>query len=240
VRNDVTVRRQDGAEARYEQTLGRLAVDQVGRYDTSVTANLATDSQIGDHAAWLVHLGTADDPRVAITVDLSRTDLAALLGTLRLLDVGDRIDLTGLEADGIYDDLKLLVLGYRERLNRNEHVISFVCAPATPYEILELDAASPLAKLDSTGTTLNEDLTTTETAVDVAVSDAGLWTTSGAQVPFDIMAGGERMTVTAISGASSPQTFTVTRSVNGVVKTHSTGASVRLERPATLAYVKGT
>lgn len=242
VRNDVTVRRQDGAEARYEQTVGRLAVAQVGRYDTSVTVNVATDSQVGDHAAWLVHLGTAEDPRVSVTVDLARADLADLVGvgTLRPLDVGDRIDVVGLESTGLYDTVKLLVLGYRERLNRNEHVITFVCAPARPYETLVLDAVGSLAKLDSLGTTLNEDLDTTETGVTVAISDAGLWSTSGAQVPFDIMTGGERMTVTAVSGASSPQTFTVTRSVNGVVKPHSTGASVRLERPATLAYVRGT
>ena len=40
--------------------------------------------------------------------------------------------------------------------------------------------------------------------------------------------GGERVTVTNITGASSPQTFTVTRSVNGVVKAHTSGTDVRL------------
>ena len=36
------------------------------------------------------------------------------------------------------------------------------------------------------------------------------------------------MTVTNITGSSSPQTFTVTRSVNGVVKAQSAGVAVAL------------
>lgn len=39
----------------------------------------------------------------------------------------------------------------------------------------------------------------------------------------------------AFSGASSPQTFTVTRSVNGISKSHEAGAAVSLAYPAYLA-----
>ena len=46
-----------------------------------------------------------------------------------------------------------------------------------------------------------------------------------------IVVGGEEMAISSISGASSPQTFTVVRSANGVVKAHSAGADVRLARP---------
>ena len=45
------------------------------------------------------------------------------------------------------------------------------------------------------------------------------------------------MTVTDITGTSSPQTFTVTRSVNGVVKAQASGADVRLWFPPILAMV---
>jgi hypothetical protein len=41
--------------------------------------------------------------------------------------------------------------------------------------------------------------------------------------------------VTAISGASSPQTFTVTRSVNGVVKSQAAATAVQLFRRPTVA-----
>ena len=50
--------------------------------------------------------------------------------------------------------------------------------------------------------------------------------------PYDIYVAGERMTVTAVAGTSSPQLFTVTRSVNGVVKAHDAGDEVRLFKPA--------
>jgi hypothetical protein len=38
-----------------------------------------------------------------------------------------------------------------------------------------------------------------------------------------------------VSGAASPQTATVTRSVNGVVKAQSSGAQVQLYQPMTLS-----
>lgn len=60
-----------------------------------------------------------------------------------------------------------------------------------------------------------------------------IWSTTADD--FDIMMGGERMTVTAVSGASSPQTFTVTRAVNGVSKTHDAGTKVMLYKPTILA-----
>ena len=51
------------------------------------------------------------------------------------------------------------------------------------------------------------------------------------------MIGGERMTLTACtspSGVSLAQNMTVTRSVNGVVKTHTTGAEIHLAEPVYL------
>lgn len=52
------------------------------------------------------------------------------------------------------------------------------------------------------------------------------------QFPFDIVVGGEQMTVTAIADQVSPQLFTVVRSVNGIVKSHAEGTSVALHIPA--------
>ncbi|MGN9802072.1 hypothetical protein [Micromonospora sp. L32] len=73
-----------------------------------------------------------------------------------------------------------------------------------------------------------------QTSLSVATTAGPVWTTNAAHVPFDINVGGERMTVTAVSGASSPQTFTVTRAVNGVQKHHGVGADVRLWQPLIL------
>jgi len=64
-------------------------------------------------------------------------------------------------------------------------------------------------------------------------SDAPLWTTT--DEPVSLLIGGEEVTATTITGASSPQTFTVSRSVNGIVKSHPAGTSIALKTPATLA-----
>jgi hypothetical protein len=42
--------------------------------------------------------------------------------------------------------------------------------------------------------------------------------TDPTQFPFDALISGERVTVTAVTGTTSPQTATVTRGVNGVSK----------------------
>jgi hypothetical protein len=52
-----------------------------------------------------------------------------------------------------------------------------------------------------------------------------------ADFPIAITVGGEVMSLTAVTGTSSPQTGTVTRSVNGVVKAHDAGTLVRLDHP---------
>lgn len=49
---------------------------------------------------------------------------------------------------------------------------------------------------------------------------------------FNVRAGGEVMTVTGITGETSPQTFTVTRGVNGIYKAHPPGTRLQLARLA--------
>ena len=59
------------------------------------------------------------------------------------------------------------------------------------------------------------------------------WTTDANEMPILITVGGEQMLVTAISGTTSPQTFTIgARSYNGVVKSHASGTAVSLAYPA--------
>jgi hypothetical protein len=55
------------------------------------------------------------------------------------------------------------------------------------------------------------------------------------EFPFDVTVGGEVCTVTGITGASSPQTFTVVRAVNGISKAHSSGEAVSLAQPMIIA-----
>jgi hypothetical protein len=67
-----------------------------------------------------------------------------------------------------------------------------------------------------------------------------LWTTSAGAFPFDVAvsplgSGGERMTVTGITGGASPQAFTVARGVNGACTPWPAGSDVRLWQPCTVS-----
>ncbi|MER6891981.1 hypothetical protein, partial [Streptomyces halstedii] len=89
-----------------------------------------------------------------------------------------------------------------------------------------------LAHVDADEAELAAGATADATALSVAVAAGPLWTVNPADFPVDVMIAGERVTVTSVSGASSPQTFTVIRSVNDVVKALPAGADVRLATPS--------
>jgi hypothetical protein len=76
----------------------------------------------------------------------------------------------------------------------------------------------------------------TGTSLSVATTLGPLWGVTGdanMHFPLDIRVFGVRLRVTGISGASSPQTFTVDQApVNGVEKTVPAGEAVRLWAPA--------
>lgn len=72
--------------------------------------------------------------------------------------------------------------------------------------------------------------------LDVTTTTGPLWTTDPAEFPFEIIVGGEVMQVSAITGASSPQEFVVTRAINGISKAHDTGTDVRLKDPLVISY----
>jgi hypothetical protein len=130
------------------------------------------------------------------------------------------------------------VWGLREDLGGFFFQIEWNGVPESPYEVEILNDAV-YGACDTDGSTLASSATSTATSLSVATTNATspLWTTNSADCPFDIAVGGERITVTAVSGSSSPQTFTVTRSVNGVVKAQASGADVRLWFPPILAMV---
>ncbi|MEX3206083.1 hypothetical protein [Streptomyces acidiscabies] len=102
---------------------------------------------------------------------------------------------------------------------------------------LSFTGLSP-TRVDTDGSQLAADVPATATSLSVAVTAGPLWITSSAfpaEFPFEARLGGEVVRVTGISGASSPQTWTVVRSVNGVVKAQNAATDVRLAAPAIVA-----
>jgi hypothetical protein len=240
VHNDVTVSRPDGSSSRATLDDGALSTadppDGIGRYTTSLEANVEADSQLPDLAGWLLHLGTVDEPRYpAIGVDLGRspyTGSAARTGDALDTDVGAVVELTDLPAWLPPDDTDQLVRGYSETISNFTHTLTYVGEPASPWTVGIYDDTA--FRYSSDGSTLAADVTSSATSLSVATPTGPLWFVF-ASTSFDIVVGGERMTVTATSGTSSPQTFTVTRAVNGVVKAHSAGDTVDLFQPTTYA-----
>lgn len=238
--NEVRVEKEFGEFAVYSLTEGNRSVNNppngIGRYRDEQTISLYRTRELPLQAGWRVFVGTREDLRVdTITIALENPRIGEVADNIYRFynaDIGDRIQLTDLPLLLLPDDMELNIVGYTETFDQYQHMITFNCAPGSAFAVGQTVGTSTTtsSKTDSSTTTLNEDLDTTETGVDVAVSSGALWTTSG--VDFDIVVGGERMTVTSVSGASSPQTFTVTRSVNGVVKAHSTGAEVQLFKKA--------
>ena len=93
----------------------------------------------------------------------------------------------------IYDDLSLLVVGYRETFNKFKHTIAFNCAPYSPYEVMiwGTDASTGDWRWDTYASTVSTAIDSDDTSMLVA-SAAGegtpltLWTTDALAFPFDI------------------------------------------------------
>jgi hypothetical protein len=241
-RNDITVSRTNGSSSRAIQQSGPLSVQQppagVGTYPVSVTVNVAADSNLPSQAGWRLHLGTVDEARYPqISVNLAHSTFASnpfLREQILAVRPGDRIVVANPPAWLPPDQISQLVIGFSETIDQFQHRITFNCVPESPYRTALLEDVL-LSRLDSGGSQVAADALATDTTLKVTTTSGPLWTTSAADWPFDVRIAGEQITVTAVSGASNPQTFTVTRSVNGVVKPLPIGADVRLNQPMTLS-----
>jgi hypothetical protein len=236
-RNDVTATRREAGSDRYTIDTGALGTQDpptgVGRYATDITVNPETDGFLKGLAAWVANIGTLDQARwPSVTVNLNNPNIPTLLrDSIKDADIGDVFTITGMQKAFIYDDVSLMIIGYTESISPFAHIITFNCKPADPFTVGLWSTSSTVGtfRWDTGGSTLNSAATATATSMSFATSTGNaLWTTDSNAFPFEIAIGGERVRVTNITGASSPQTATVVRSINGVVKAQSAGTDVRL------------
>ncbi len=246
-RNDVTVSRIGGSSATAKLTSGTLSIlpfpGGVGDYQTSYSIALAEDDGLPDHAGWRLHMGTVDEPRYPqISINLRHSTFTSsvdMMNAALTVDIGDRVDVINPPPWMPPDTISQILQGYSETLGTWEHDMVLNCSPESPYRIAILED-TVLGHADTDGSTLAQDYPLgTETTLSITTTGAAtgspLWTTNPADFPFDVNIGGERATVTSITGAASPQTFTVTRSVNGVVKPQTHNTDVRLWQPMILS-----
>lgn len=236
VRNDVTAVRRGGGTARAVRESGPLNVQDpsddeegVGRYTQQVDVNPFSDHVVGNWAGWCLHRGTVDETRwPTVTVDLDATPGV----DVESIEIGDRLTITNMPAELTPDTVSLIVLGWSEHVGSHRRRITFTCAPESPLHVAEVEHAD-YSFVGSDGSTVNTAFSAgTGTSLSVAIA-AGYPLWDDADGPFDILVSGVRLRVTAIAGASSPQTFTVQAApINGVTKTIAVGERVDLFYPS--------
>jgi hypothetical protein len=229
--NDVTASRPEGSSYRIEDP--RIAAGTKERYDQTFDVNVQYDANLPDQAGWRYHLGTWEEPRFPeVWSDIAKT--ADLVEGALGFGLGDRFEVPDPPpgcppvdqlSDGIVEELER----FQWRIGINGH-------PARPWDtaVLEDDLFS---QVDTDGSELASSFAAgTATSMSVATTLGDLWTTDAGDFPFHVEVDGVVLNVTNITGASSPQTFTVTQAtVNGVSKTIAAGKSVRLRYGAIVA-----
>lgn len=237
-RNDVTVSRIGGSSARITVDSGPLSTQAppsgVGLYDESIELSLYTDSQPGHQAQWRATAGTIDEARYPDI--LARLETRPFATSTTLTDQalsaehGDLITISGPPAWLPPDTIAQHTVGRTETLGPFAYGISFVCVPATPYGSTGT-YGDGVTRYAAGNSVLNGAITSTALSA-VTLTSPPVWTNNVSDFPLDIIIEGERITVSAISGTTTTQTWTFSaRSVNGVVKAHPDGALVELADP---------
>lgn len=231
--------RKGGSSATHEQRDGPKGTDAIGTYDSSGTYNLYDDTPLLDYASWATHLGTVEGYRYpTLTLDFTAPDVTALAAAWldvlpsSLVEVTSPADVFANHPPG---DVGVLVEGWGEQISPYVWTATLNCSPGAGWQVGTIQGDE---RLDCKGSTTNEALDSTETGVDVLITDNCVWAHNDGNYP--IVIGGEVMTVTAVGAVSGSipsrtQTLTVVRSVNGIVKTHATGAEVHVLYPITQA-----
>lgn len=231
-RNRVTVSRVNGSEYTEQLTEGSMSVQPpeeggVGPYDESLALNLQSDSQIAATAQWRLHTGTWDEARYPeMGVDLAHPRFLGdplLTRQILAMRVGDRLVIEDPPSWLPPMDVDVLVTGIRYTVTPHHFRINWTCIPARPYNVGQWNAG---ARYSGEGSSLFAGITSTATSLTVQAPLGTLWT--HADGDYDIVIGGERMTVKDVVGSI----FTVLRSVNGVVKSHLANAPVELAEKA--------
>ena len=238
-RNVVTVTRAGAGSARVADDNGPMGTAAIGVYDEDVTLSLLNDDATWQQAGWRVNLGSVDEPRwPAIGCDLHDSwwiDRPDVVRDLLTLNIGDRLVVENLPdwlppfpVDAIVQAVtETITTEPGDILRFGRHTVELTCSPAAPLDTLAYDRGD---RWENTTSTLSADVTAGATTLSVAFTAGPYW--SHADGDFEIVVGGEVMTVTAVSGTSSPQSFTVTRGVNTAGLPHTAGDAVALYHPA--------
>jgi hypothetical protein len=234
--NQVTISNADGSTATAVRSTGSRSVlpppNGVGRLKGTVEVNYADVTQLDDRAAFELNLSTLDRPRYKqVTVSLLANP--GLITAAQSIRPGDLITLAGVEPDPV----PLHVISFVEQVGHTDRKFVMNCVPGDLWKTGVYGTASAGNVYGVKSTSLNALTGTTGTSLVVNVPDPlEFW--SSTATGYDLVIEGERVRVatafTAPSGGT--QTAVVTRSMNGVVRTHTAGAPVLVYNPIHYAY----
>jgi hypothetical protein len=218
-----------------EDTTGPLGSRIVGLYDTSAEVNLSTDLATRLYAGWFVSRGTVEGYRYpVVTVDLrANPELAAAWLAVR---PGHRVDVTNLSTVLPHHPagtLSLMVEGVENEITSGTWIGTLKCSPYAVWKVALAaeDTGSTgefLGRAVSDGSTLAATALAGATSLSVATPTGPLWTTTADDFPLTVAVGGVDAVVSAISGAASPQTFTIA----ALSATRPLGCAVEVSNPA--------
>lgn len=235
-RNLYKVDRKNGSSVTYADVDGPLGTDTIGTYDSTLTVNVATDDVLLNRAAWQVHLGTVDEPYRYPTLNLDLAASPDVAAGWLATPLDSRLDVTNVDdvaPQHPTGTISLLLEGYTETLGPFDWRIAANCSPYGPYRVFTI-GDQVLGRLDTGGAQLGADAATGATSLTVVTTGVKRWIDSAtypSMFPFDVEVSGTQVTVTAVAGTSSPQTFTVT----GVTKPLHAGDTVKLWKGPVIA-----
>lgn len=204
LRNDITVRRQDGGET---QVVDADHIAAHGRYDDQPTLSLGSDAQLLEQAGWRLHLGTWPGMRYP-AISPALTTHERLVAPWTAIGLGDRVDVTRLPGQHPVGEVPLLVQGYAETLSGNQWEMVANTSPAGPWEIgvtapgdeEEFVPDAP-DRVDTAGSELAAGVGAEDTLLDVVTTSGPRWITTSeheALFPFDLRVGSEIVRATGI------------------------------------------
>lgn len=207
LRNDVTASSPAGSSARAIAT-GDFAPSRVGAKSDPVTVN-APDVDLADHANWRMRLGTTAElryPQIVLNFGRAPQLVEDWLDT----DIGGRLQITNVPDVLDPTPVDLLVEGYTEVISRTSWVASLNCSPASPWNAFTWENTTNLGRHGTHGSYLMSAYSSAVTSMRFAtsaspygISNTRMWSTTAE--PYDVGAGGERLTVTNM--ATNAATF---------------------------------
>lgn len=193
-------------------------------YDDSADLSLGFDTTLPDQAGWRLHLAS----KRGLRWPKLKLDLAAeptLIDSWLNCRSGSRITITQPPEDVAGQDIDVLLEGHTTTLGYKDWD---VVGNFSPADVWTVGVSNGAPRSTPAGSTLAANLALGATSATVTFTTVeGPWTTVASDCPLDLRIGGERVTVSAISGSTSPQTVTISaRGVNGVTRAWPAGTPV--------------